>query len=261
MCFLLQVSARPVWSSTRTKDSGDFFKENRNPGGGSRWNASFSSKRGVRSFIFAEIGATSKTLCFDQDLTPFHCNHGSWGWEHDPRHRRRSFLPRCRQFQWSLPGRWLRTSPNKVFSLKREWTWYKIARFDTWKWQFQMVKTQNERIACTKQPKITLKHIHHHPAPSFITQPPPPQMPKTSECLRSSLWQVNFAYVDKWGAKSDWQTCLLVYVRKYPLRFKWFEVKLSSSRCYGASWKLLVSPGAQKELKYWSSDWKYRLEW
>ena len=207
MCFLLQVSARPVWSSTRTKDSGDFFKENRNPGGGSRWNASFSSKRGVRSFIFAEIGATSKTFCFDQDLTPFHCNRGSWGWQHDPRHRRRSFLPRCRQFQWSLPGRWLRTSPNKVFSLKIEWTWYKIARFDTWKWQFQMVKTQNEWLACTKQPKITLKHIHHHPAPSFTTQPPPPQMPKTSECLRSSLWQVNFAYVDKWGAKSDWQTC------------------------------------------------------
>ena len=97
--------------------------------------------------------------------------------------------------------------------------------------------------------------------PPFTTQPPTPQMPKTSECLRSSLWQVNFAYVDKWGAKSDWQTCLLVYVRKYPLRFKCFEVKLSSSRCYGASWKLLVSPGAQKELKYWSSDWKYRLEW
>ena len=110
-------------------------------------------------------------------------------------------------------------------------------------------------------PKLPWSRSTIIPPPSFTTQPPPPQMPKTSECLRSSLWQVNFAYVDKWGAKSDWQTCLLVYVRKYPLRFKWFEVKLSSSRCYGASWKLLVSPGAQKELKYWSSDWKYRLEW
>ena len=43
--------------------------------------------------------------------------------------------------------------------------------------------------------------------PPFTTQPRPPQMPKTSKCLRSSLWQVNFAYVDKWGGKSDWQTC------------------------------------------------------
>jgi len=31
-----------------------------------------------------------------------------------------------------------------------------------------------------------------------------------------------------------------------------------SSQCHGPSWRLLVPPGAQKELKYWSSDWKYR---
>jgi len=35
-------------------------------------------------------------------------------------------------------------------------------------------------------------------------------------------------------------------------------VLFDSSRCHGPSWRLLVQPGTQKELKYWSSDWKYR---
>ena len=50
---------------------------------------------------------------------------------------------------------------------------------------------------------------------------------------------------------------LLVYVRKYPLRFKCFEVKLSSSRCYGASWKLLVSPITSARSTRLGADYSY----
>ena len=35
---------------------------------------------------------------------------------------------------------------------------------------------------------------------------------------------------------------------------------ISSSTCAQDSWKLLVKDGEQRQLEYWSSDWKYRWE-
>ena len=33
---------------------------------------------------------------------------------------------------------------------------------------------------------------------------------------------------------------------------------ISSSTCATDSWQLLVKSGEQRQLEYWSSDWKYR---
>ena len=38
------------------------------------------------------------------------------------------------------------------------------------------------------------------------------------------------------------------------------KAKYHSSTCAPGSWKLSVEDGTQKQLNYWSSDWKYRLE-